>query len=347
MTVKTFFIAVGALIIFLSPYSEIPAQNKIKVAPPDYGVYTGIYPAFSWTEDSVNIIKMIEYTALATKKPAIIYFSNNWMNKIVFPEQSIKDIIKFGSVPYIRFMPRSGFTQDKSDDVWTTQKIVDGVYDYDLKIWADGAKMINSAMMLEFAPEMNGNWFPWSGLFNNKDPELYKKAYRHVVDLFRNAGVENITYVFHVNGITWPVEPWNTKQNYYPGDDYVDWIGVSVYGSQFPGTGWTEFTDVLDKSYDEVCKLSPDKPLCISEFAVIEDKAKGSKADWVKKAYGSIKNNKYPRIKMLCYWSSSWTNADGSFSTTRIDSSPETLEIFRGVFSDPFFLDKAKVVRYD
>ena len=40
-------------------------------------------------------------------------------------------------------------------------------------------------------------------------PELFKKAYRHVVDRVRAAGADNIIWVFHVNNYSYPVDDWN------------------------------------------------------------------------------------------------------------------------------------------
>ena len=48
------------------------------------------------------------------------------------------------------------------------------------------------------------------------------------------AEADNILWVFHVNYNDWPNESWNRFENYYPGDDYIDWLAVSIYGAQQP-----------------------------------------------------------------------------------------------------------------
>ena len=92
---------------------------------------------------------------------------------------------------------------------------------------------------------------------------------------------------------------------YYPGDDYIDWIGISVYGSLQPGEERT-FTQNFDAIYPEFSAISTEKPLAILEFGVTEGSATGDKAAWIQDALESIKNGRYPRIKAISWWHESW-----------------------------------------
>lgn len=67
--------------------------------------------------------------------------------------------------------------------------------------------------------EMNGNWFWWGSA--TCTPEEYVKLYRMTVDRMREQGVKNILYV-------WSPDTKFTLE-YYPGDDYVDILGLDVY----------------------------------------------------------------------------------------------------------------------
>ena len=68
---------------------------------------------------------------------------------------------------------------------------------------------------------------------NWKGPETFRKAYRYVVDRVRARGASNIKWMFHTNNYPYPYETWNCAPAYYPGSDYVDWLGLSVYGQQY------------------------------------------------------------------------------------------------------------------
>jgi beta-mannanase len=97
-------------------------------------------------------------------------------------------------------------------------------------------------------------------------------GYRHIIDLFRKEGVRNITWCFHVyppqaTGDSPELyQPWNNIINYYPGDNYIDWIGISVYGAFDRGTTWDSFTGTLDAAYPQLAAISLKKHLPFSDL---------------------------------------------------------------------------------
>ena len=60
---------------------------------------------------------------------------------------------------------------------------------------------------------------------NGYEPTAYVAAFRRIVDRFRVKQVANVAFVWHswTNTISRPVMDW------YPGDDYVDWFGISYF----------------------------------------------------------------------------------------------------------------------
>jgi cellulose synthase (UDP-forming) len=67
--------------------------------------------------------------------------------------------------------------------------------------------------------EVDGQ-YPWSG----REPKEYIRAYQHIVDLSRKLGLENIRWVWSPAG--------NPNAYYYwPGRDYVDYVGMSIYAT--------------------------------------------------------------------------------------------------------------------
>jgi len=318
--------------------------------PPEINIYAGAFPNLGGTEDDVTAEKLEKFSTLTGRIPAWVYFSNNWFNGIKFPVKEVKLIYESGSIPYIRMVPRSSFNTGKQDSLYNLDKIISGQFDIELRKWASDAMKTAKPVLAEFAPEVNGNWFPWSGInlgggvkdkFGSNEeedgPGKFKAAYRHIINISREEGAFNITWVYHPNGISAPQESWNTLKSYYPGDDYIDWIGVSVYGSQKPGWKWTKFTDVFDGIYEELCGVSEVKPLAIIEFGVAEDSASGSKAEWFEDAFNSFASGRYPKIKAISYWHSSWQNEDGTTSNLKIDSSPAALEVYKKYINGEYF----------
>ena len=189
-----------------------------------------------------------------------------------------------GKVPFIRLMMRSR-SQSLPDPKYNLQDFVDGRYDEALYQWAKEAKQLGVPLILEFGTEVNGDWFPWSGAQNgggNQDgfwdssladgPERFQHAYRHLVRIFREVGVADVTWFFHVDGEGAPSESWNRFSHYYPGDEWVDWIGLSLYGPIRPeGIGYESFESKLSQIYPELAAISPHKPLAIIEWGITEN----------------------------------------------------------------------------
>ena len=67
------------------------------------------------------------------------------------------------------------------------------------------------------------------------------------------AARNNIQWLFHTNNFSFPMDRWNFAPAYYPGSDYVDWLGLSVYGQQFTDEPWAEFWPLVDWPYQEIC----------------------------------------------------------------------------------------------
>ncbi len=338
---------------------ELPGDSadsaKVKFLPlPENKIYHAAFPDFGGTEDVVTSGRIKEFETLAGKDIVWAYFSNNWLPEtggIVFPRQAVQVIHSQGKVPFIRMMPRSNFDEGGHDPVYTMQKIISGDFDVDLKRWALEAKHTPFPLLVEFGTEVNGDWFPWNGTYNGGDSkteyglpsrydgmERFRDAYRHIIKLFRNEGVKNITWFYHCDVYSSPETEWNTKAGYYPGDDYIDWIGVSVYGLQEPEGEWREFEETLSEEWEKILKISPGgKPIAILEWGTIDNNL-GQKPQWILNAVNSIKpgGKFFPEIKAISYW-----NENFGDTRLRIDSSPESLAAYKQAVSDEVFVSDA------
>ena len=83
--------------------------------------------------------------------------------------------------------------------------------------------------------------YEFDGSHNELEPKEYVKAYRHIVDLMRAEGVDNIAFVWHSYASKpfkdYPISAW------YPGDDYADWVGISVFGHAYSDSGFGSYCD--------------------------------------------------------------------------------------------------------
>ncbi len=353
------FIIFSGCSVFFDRETYEPGK-QIKLLPPNSGIYHGVTPGIDdkSIEESEKIIN--EYISLSKSKPVWICFSNHWFEGIKFPSEKVKLIWNLGFVPYIRIMPWSKFSEGVIDEKYSLYKIINGEFDYYIALWAYEARNTGIPLIVDFCPEMNGNWFPWSGILNgganpdfygNKQypdgPERYIDAYQHFINIFRKYDVNNITWVFHTNYNSFPDEEWNSMLYYYPGDEYIDWIGISVYGAQKPTDKWIEFKDVMDSAYNEMIAIGKNKSYAILEFGVIETKNPYQKAGWVRSAFQDIISNRYPLIKAVSYWHSKWENRDGSISDMCINSSFYSLRAYSQGITDTIFKSQPVLMIFD
>ena len=101
-------------------------------------------------------------------------------------------------------------------------------------------------------------------------PETFKAAYRHVVDRVRARGASNIKWMFHTNNYSSPLDTWNFAPAYYPGPDYADWLGLSVYGQQYREEALADIPSLVDWPYKEMSGVDPNKPIMIAEWGTGE-----------------------------------------------------------------------------
>ena len=309
---------------------------------------------FGDEEDDVSLETIEDFEQMVGKHQAIIASSSYWGEQS-FPTANLNVIWRHGSLPLVFWSPwDKPYAQNRGPDRFSLFEIINGKWDAYIDKWGDAARAFGHPIIVAFGVEMNGDWFPWSGIYYGGDawiedgetwegPEHFKAAYRHVVDRVRARGATNIKWMFHTNNYSYPLDTWNFAPAYYPGPDYVDWLGLSVYGQQFkdepnPGIG-----SLVDWPYQEMCGLDPKKPIMIAEWATgefphsIDEHGGIGKAEWIKQAL-ELFRARYPRIKAAVYWHERWQNPNQSYSNLRVNSSVESLNAYREGIAHPDWL---------
>ncbi len=341
---------------------NVYAKTKL-MEPTGNSIYFGAFPDFGGPEDNVTTSRITDFEGLAGKDITWAEFSLNWLNGITYPQASIHTIHDQSVFPLLRLMPRSDFDEGHQETVYSLQKIIDGDFDIQLHQMARDAKADGIPFGIDFAVEPTGDWFGWSGTFNGggttdqygnltypDGPERWRDAYRHIIDIFRAENVTHVTWFFHPDIQREPDEEWNSPKYYYPGDDYIDWIGISSYGAQMPvaSEDWVLFSELLTDQHQLITEVSNQKPFCVLEFGVTDDYPSQSKSDWLSDAFATILDNPYIDFKAINYWHENWENEDTGNPETklRIDSSPGVLNTFRSLISNSRFISSARLSNY-
>jgi beta-mannanase len=222
--------------------------------------------------------------------------------------------ITAGRIPYVTVEP------------WnvTLDAIASGSQDATIQTRAAAVKGLNGKMFLRFAHEMNGNWYPWDGYHNGASasaPPKYIAAYRHIKDVFVAAGVTNVLWVFCPNMNSVPGEAWNQWANYYPGDDYVDWMCYDGYD-----WGNTSFASITSGIYSQFVARNG-KPIMLGETSTVAVE----KATWINAILPAMKSQ-FPMLKAFV-----WFHVSGGGYDFHFNSSAGSLAAYITMANDPYF----------
>ncbi|HBB67393.1 MAG: hypothetical protein A2X28_07185 [Elusimicrobia bacterium GWA2_56_46] len=171
-----------------------------------------------------------------------------------------------------------------------------GEYDAYIKAMAASIKKYGRPVMLRWGHEPNGDWYSWSGAKNGNSPEEYKKAWRRMAGLMRTGAGSKLKLIFSVNGEDKPRAGWNKFENYYPGPDYADAVGLDAYnwGESRWWSAWIAPGRLLKSPYRRALAMAPDKPLFLTETAACREG--GSKAQWLSKLLRRLET-RYTAVK--------------------------------------------------
>lgn len=178
--------------------------------------------------------------------------------------------------------------------------VLDGKYDTYLHNFAADVARFGHPVLFRPFNEMNGDWCNYSAYWTARDASTYVELYRYVYQIFEEEGANNNTlWIWNPNEKDFPNFSWNSADSYYPGDEYVDIVGLTGYntGNYYEGETWRSFEEIYAPLY---AKTAPqyEQPLMITEFAC--SSIGGDKGDWVEDMFNKLPD--YPRIKAAVWW---------------------------------------------
>jgi mannan endo-1,4-beta-mannosidase len=115
--------------------------------------------------------------------------------------------------------------QHKEQPEYSNAAVAAGGWDEYLRGFARSVAAAGLIVYIRYAHEMNGDWYPWS-----RDPKDYVAAWQRLVNVFREEGASNAKFVYSMNPSVWvpPAEFEQPVRDYWPGDQYVDFLGSTV-----------------------------------------------------------------------------------------------------------------------
>ena len=239
-----------------------------------------------------------------------------------FPMEELKRAYEErGQIAELTLHLLSGGNGD-DDNRNNTYGILDGKYDSNIKKWAKGLKDFDHPVLLRCSNEMNTTWCKYSGILLMNDPDLYVRLWRHVYDIFEQEGVKNAIWVFNPFDNDFPPVNWNNMIAYYPGDKYVQMIGLTAYsaGDYYQYEDFRTFLGCYEPLVEKNRKYFSEFPWVIGEFGC--SSVGGDKEQWIKDMFTYLPN--YPEIKVAVWYS--YADYDTRYDRTKIPARPLWLE---------------------
>ena len=257
-----------------------------------------------------------DLTASLGRAPELVMWYAAWSDVPSFPATQAADVAATGATPVITWEPwNPAYGVDQP--AYALDRITAGAFDSYVSTWARQIRSYGKPVVLRFAHEMNGSWYPWSAQANGNTAADYVAAWKHVRAVFAKQKVTNVTWLWSPNV---PYAGSTPLADVYPGDASVDQVALDGYNwaDLQPGSTWQSFWDVFDGGVAAVRALTT-KPLFVGEVGCPE--AGGDKAAWITDMFATLKA--HPEIRGFT-WFDHAKEADW-----RIDSSAASLDAFR------------------
>ena len=243
--------------------------------------------------------KIDKFSAMVGTPPSVVMWYQDWAHAGVreFDPKKMDAVVSRGAVPMVTWEPWD-HTKGVHQPRYTLESINRAKHDAYIRKWARDAATWGKPFYLRFAHEMNGDWNSWSPGVNGNTASQYIAAWKRVVNIFRQERATNVRWVWSPN-----VE-YNGSMPFkrvYPGDSYVDWVGIDGYnwGTSNPDSTWTRLGTIFGPSYDKLAAMT-NKPMMIAETASTE--LGGDKVTWIRQAFLNDVPSRLPRIRAVIWF---------------------------------------------
>jgi hypothetical protein len=263
-----------------------------------------------WTQSDLSTVDTFE--SEAGKHAAIVMWYADWQHNSLPLVSQLNAIEKRGSVPEITWEPWDASKGlYKSQPRYRLSNIIDGKFDSYIWAWARALAAWKHPVLLRFAQEMDGNWFPWSDYANGNQPGQFVVAWRHVHEIFELAGATHVKWVW---------SPAFASAETFPGASYVNVLATTCQngGKQLFARGWHSFANDCGNDVERLHSLAPQLPIQLAETSSAE--AGGSKAQWITEMWDYLAT--HPEVTSMV-----WFNVVKE-TDWRIDSSASAQRAF-------------------
>lgn len=310
---------------------DVPTKSEVLAQQSRwYGLYTAQSP-FNWAEyDDVS-----QQVGRATN---MVGFFQGFDQD--FNANAVQRAWTNGRVPLMTWETRPAKTGNDQKYVagYTNSDITGGAFDAYLTKYAEDLVANGQPLVIRLDHEMNGSWYNWSdGAAQQNDPGSFVAMWQHVHDVFDQAGASD--YVIwdwaptRIDALGNPkYQTVDYMRAYYPGDDYVDWVGMSGYYRKAEEA--PTFDTTFGRTLEQIRQIAPDKRILLSEIGATETGGAvtdGQKAQWITSLFDALADPANADVIGFAYFSETATTIVDGVRTTndwRLNSRADSMAAF-------------------
>jgi mannan endo-1,4-beta-mannosidase len=234
-------VAIAAVVVVFTVIRLVSSGSGGSL-PDDPASYLGVYE----TGPPGTYQPVADFTRVVGRQPNLVGYYSGWEEP--FQASFAETVLSHGATTILQWDPTSV----------SVSMIAAGGYDRYLRSFAVSVRDFGHPLIIGFGHEMNASWYSWG--YGQLPTSTFVTAWRHIVTLFRDQGADNVTWLWTIQADepgTGPIASW------WPGAQYVTWVGVDGYYYRPSDT----FFSVFGKTIAQV-RAFTDQPVLLSETAV-------------------------------------------------------------------------------
>ncbi|WP_431278559.1 glycoside hydrolase family 26 protein [Leifsonia poae] len=314
--------------------APITAPSKAQLVQPAtryFGMYTDQAP-FNWATFDATSAKI-------GVQPNVVGYFSGWDE--TFRANAVTRAWQAGRMPMMTWESRpidAGNDTNVAPD-YSLSKIISGSFDAYLHQYAKDIVSTGLPLAIRLDHEMNGVWYPWAEndgqgkSINGNSSGEYVQMWRHVHDIFQAEGANNLVMWVWSPNIVNNLPASHQADGYlnalYPGDAYVDWVGLSGYlRPPYKSDNDFSFNYTFKPSLDKLRSITS-KPIMLSEIGASE--TDGHKPAWINSfftALGKPENDDIIGFSWFNLAVTSYVEGVRATNDWRIDSRADSLSAF-------------------
>ena len=261
-----------------------------------------------------DAISLNNFESVVGKPVGIMSVFIHWGNNKDFPTELSQVVGQKGKTLLIFWEAMDYNKTINEQGPYSYDAINNGRWDSYIKNFAINARMYGAPVVIAPFSEMNGNWTQWGITVGNNTAQKHIKAWRRIYGIFKSNNATNVKFAWVVNCNAVPDTFANRFEKFYPGNAYVDYVGVD--GFNF-GNPWLSWESIF---HDSLTRLQTYGKSTIIASMACDEGLPNQKAQWIVDMVPAMNN--YP---LVTGWV--WFNEN----KWRVDSTPESLDAFRSI----------------